>query len=129
MAKRPKNETILIIEDEIDIRIFASSVLELEGYRVLQAETGAEGLKLLLETQVHLVLIDLRLPDIHGWEILEQAKSDPATSAIPVIIFTASAGGPQYDHALALGAADLLTKPLSASDLRNAVARNLKLQR
>lgn len=129
MAKRPKNETILIIEDEIDIRIFASSVLELEGYRVLQAGTGAEGLKLLLETQVHLVLIDLRLPDIHGWEILEQAKSDPATSAIPVIIFTASAGEPQYDHALALGAADYLTKPLSASDLRNAVARNLKLQR
>jgi len=61
--------------------------------------------------------------------ILEQIKSQPENSAIPVIMFTASAGEPQHDRALALGAADCLIKPLSANALRSAVARVLRRRR
>jgi CheY-like chemotaxis protein len=126
MLKKLKDKTVLIIEDDADIRNFARRVLELEGYRVLQTETGDEGLRLARENKVNLALLDLRLPGSSGWAILEQIKSDPEISAIPVIVFTASYGMQQHDQALALGAADYLIKPLSATGLRKAVARVLK---
>jgi len=129
MTKKLKDKTVLIIEDEADIRTFAGRVLELEGYHVLQAETGAEGLRLARGNKVNLVLLDLRLPGDSGWVILEQIKSDPEISAIPVVVFTASYGVPQKERALAMGAADYLVKPLSATGLKDAVARVLRRKR
>ena len=126
MVKKFKGKTVLIIEDDADIRNFAKRVLELEGYDVLQAETGREGLRLAREGKVNLVLLDLRLPDDSGWVILEQIKSEPLISAVPVIVFTASIGEPQKERALGRGAADYLVKPLGANDLKNAVARVLR---
>lgn len=125
MTKKLKDNTVLIIEDAADIRTFACRVLELEGCHVLQAETCEEGLRLARGNKVNLVLLDLRLPDDNGWVVLEQMKSDPETSAIPVIVFTASFGKPQKERALAMGAADYLVKPLSATVLKDAVARVL----
>ncbi len=129
MAKKRKDKTVLIIEDDADIRTFASRTLELEGYQVLQAETGSEGLRLAKENKVNLALLDLRLPDNNGWAILEQIKSDPELSAVQVIVFTASYGIPQHDKAFAMGAADYLVKPLSAMSLKKAVARALRRKR
>jgi DNA-binding response OmpR family regulator len=118
MVKKGNRATILIIEDEDDIRTFASRVLELEGYRVLQASDGDEGLKLARGNQVALVLL-----------VLSQMKSDPELSSIPVVVFTASAGVPQQSRALAGGAADYLVKPLSATSLREPIARILRQKR
>jgi adenylate cyclase len=129
MVKKGNRATILIIEDEDDIRTFASRVLELEGYRVLQASDGDEGLKLARGNQVALVLLDLRLPGRDGWAVLSQMKSDPELSSIPVVVFTASAGVPQQSRALAGGAADYLVKPLSATSLREPIARILRQKR
>lgn len=126
MAKKGSRATILIIEDEDDIRTFASRVLELEGYRVLQAGDGDEGLRLARGNQVALVLLDLRLPGRDGWAVLSQMKDDPELSSIPVVVFTASAGVPQQSRALAGGAADYLVKPLSATSLRKSIARVLR---
>jgi two-component system KDP operon response regulator KdpE len=126
MVKRLKHKTVLIIEDDADIRNFARRVLELEGYNVLQAETGREGLRLAMESKVNLVLLDLRLPDDGGWEILEKIKGEPAISVVPVVVFTASIGEPQKERALDKGAADYLVKPLGATDLKNAVSRVLR---
>jgi adenylate cyclase len=119
-------KTVLIIEDETDVRNFASRVLELEGYNVLGVETGEAGLRLARADNVALVLLDLRLPGKDGWGVLEQMKREPKLSAIPVVVFTASEGVIQHDRALALGAADYLVKPLSASELREAVGRILR---
>jgi DNA-binding response OmpR family regulator len=129
MPKKFKDKTVLIIEDDADIRNFARRVLELEGYQVLQCETGDEGLRLARENKVNLALLDLRLPDGSGWVILEQIKRDPEISAMPVIVFTASYGVTQHDQAIAMGAADYLVKPQSANDLKKAVTRVLKRQR
>jgi len=126
MAKKGSRTTILIIEDEDEIRTFASRVLELEGYRVLQAGDGDEGLRLARGNQVALVLLDLRLPGRDGWAVLSQMKNDPELSPIPVVVFTASAGVPQQSRALAGGAADYLVKPLSATSLRKSIARVLR---
>ena len=125
MAKTDEAKTILIIEDEADIKNFASRVLELEGYRVLQAEDGEEGMKLVRENPVSLVLLDLHLPKRSGWTVLVLMKSELELSIIPIIVFTASAGASQRERALKMGAADYLVKPLSAASLKKAVARTL----
>jgi CheY-like chemotaxis protein len=121
-----KKKTVLIIEDEAEIRSFASRVLELEGYRVLQASDGDEGLRLARGNQVALVLLDLRLPRLDGLVVLSQMKGDPKLSSIPVVVFTASAAAQQRNQALAEGAADYLVKPLSATGLRESIARILR---
>lgn len=112
---------VLIIEDEAEIRRFVRRVLELEGYRVLQAEDGDDGMRLMRESGVSLVLLDLRLPGIDGWEILAQMKGAAELSAIPAIVFSASAESLTRDRALSMGAADYLVKPISASRLKEAV--------
>ena len=129
MTKKLKDNTVLIIEDDLAFRTFTRRVLELERYRVLEATTGEEGLKLLRDTQVNLVLLDLKLPDINGWTVLEHIKSETEISAIPVIILTASVGVPQQDPSLATDAAYYLTKPMSVACLKSAVARILKSKR
>ncbi len=129
MTKRHEAKTVLIIEDEFEVRNFASRALELEGYRVLQAEDGDEGLKLLSGDGISLVLLDLRLPVVDGWEVLKQMKEEPRLSAIPVIVFTASAGVDKRARALAMGAANYLVKPMSIAILRKTVARVLQRKR
>jgi CheY-like chemotaxis protein len=126
MVKKGSRATILIIEDEADIRNFASRVLELEGYRVLQASDGDKGLRMVRENRISLVLLDLKLPGRDGWVVLSQMKSDPELSSIPVVVFTASAAAQQRSQALAGGAADYLVKPLSATSLRESIARILR---
>ena len=125
MAKTYAIKTVLVIEDEANVRKFACRVLELEGYHVLQAENDEEGMRLMRASQISLVLLDLRLPGHDGWSILEQMKNESALSAIPVIVFTASAGTPQREKALNMGAADYLVKPLSAANLKKAVTHVL----
>ena len=125
MTKQPKGDTVLIIEDDADIRTFARRVLELEDYPVLQAGSGDEGLRLAREHHISLVLLDLRIPGDSGWVVLEHIKSEPELSAIPVIVLTASVGVSQHDRAINMGATDYLSKPLSATTLKNAVAHIL----
>jgi len=129
MSKKYQVRTVLVIEDEANIRNFTSRVLELEGYRVLQAENGDEGLRLMRESQVDLIVLDLKLPGVDGRLVLEQLKNDPELSSIPVVVITASAGVSRRDKALAIGAADYLVKPVSAASLREAVVRALCLKR
>jgi len=129
MEKTPETKRILIIEDEAEVRHFASRVLELEGYHVLQANDTKEGMRLVREGRISLLLLDLRLPKRDGWTVLQQIKSEPELSAIPVIVFTASAGVSQQERALSMGASDYLVKPLSAASLREAVTRILHQKR
>jgi adenylate cyclase len=119
--KEAVTTAILIIEDEEDIRDFAARVLELEGYRVFQAVNGGEGLRVIRENPVSLVLLDLRLPDCDGWTLLEELKTDPQISMVPVVMFTASAGVSRRSQAMAIGAVEYLVKPLSAARLKETV--------
>jgi len=117
--------SILIIEDDEDIRSFAARVLELEGYHVLQAADGKEGLRMLRQNHASLVLLDLRLPDCDGWAVLEELRTDSELSSIPVAMFTAAAALSKRNQALATGVADYLVKPLSAASLKETVDRLL----
>jgi len=129
MTRTHETKTILVIEDEAEVRNFTCRVLELEGYRVLQAWDTEEGMRMLRDGQTSLVLLDLTLPRRDGWAVLEQMKSEPGLSSIPVIVFTASAGVSQRDRALSMGAADYLVKPISANGLKDSVAHVLRQER
>jgi DNA-binding response OmpR family regulator len=126
MTKSHGPTTILVIEDEAEIRRFISMVLEFEGYRVIQAINGEDGLRLVKNKHIALVLLDLQLPIINGWSILARLQSDPVVSTIPVVIITASDVVSQRDKALNMGAVDYLAKPMSAAILRNTVLRVLR---
>ncbi len=82
---------ILMIEDDREMVTLGRLILEREGYRVLSAYSGQEGLELLNEhyNDIDLVLLDVMLPGMYGWEILEHIKSDEKTKHIPVIMLTA----------------------------------------
>ena len=121
MRKRTK-KTVLV-EDEAEIREFASTVVELEGYRVLQTGDADEGMRLLKENQVSLILLDLRLTNGDGWAILEQLKKEPELSSVPVVIFTALAAASQKQRAQKAGATAYLVKPLSYVELSSEIAR------
>lgn len=116
-----QQRTILIIEDEPSIMTFASKLLEIMGHRILRAEDGAEGIKVLAEDAVDLVLLDLMIPGPDGWAILRQMKEDPRLSRIPVIVFSAYAEQSKMDAARELGVTEYLVKPISASTLRETI--------
>jgi DNA-binding response OmpR family regulator len=115
-------QTVLIVEDEADIRSFIARVLELEGYQVLEAPDGAAAMDIIRGNKVALVLLDLRLPGPDGWSILREMKRNPELSGIPVVVLTAIAEAMQRRRTLRMGAASYLVKPLSANILSRAVA-------
>ena len=121
-VKKRKLKTILIIEDETEIRNFIARVLELEGYNVFEAGDGARGMEIIKDKPVSLVLLDLRLPGVDGWSILREIKRSPELSTIPVVVLTAIAETMQRKRTLRMGATSYLIKPLSAHSLSRAVA-------
>jgi DNA-binding response OmpR family regulator len=125
MAKRRALYTVLIIEDEADIRSFLVRFLELEGYNVLKAVDGNTGLAMLKENPIDLVLLDLRIPEPDGWSILRSMKNTRKLSAIPVVVVTATAEKEQRQRTLNMGADQYLTKPLSVQSLNQAISETL----
>lgn len=126
MVSKTDPKTILIVEDDPNIMKFASKVLQLEGFRILEAWDVREGMGFLTENHVDLVLLDLMLPGPAGWEVLSQMKADDELSGIPVIVFSAAVELPNQERALSMGAAEFLMKPLSPTKLRETVRDTLK---
>jgi CheY-like chemotaxis protein len=125
MTKRNGTHTILIIEDEPDIRNFIGRVLELDGYNVLKAGDGSAGLAILEEYSIDMILLDLRLPGLNGWAVLREIKSTPRLSKLPVVVITAHADPSYRQRVLSMGAAQYLTKPLSVEQLSKTIAKIL----
>lgn len=105
-----KDTKILIVEDDIMLNKIYQTKLSLLGYQVLAAYDGEEGLAMMKAHQPHLVLLDLMLPKKNGFEVLEAAKQDMATSRIPVIILSNLGQESDIRRGAELGAVDFLVK-------------------
>lgn len=108
------NAKILVIEDEEDMVKLLRHKLEQEGYQVLAANDGVEGLQILHEQHPHLILLDLMIPRMDGWETCRQVRE---YSDIPIIILSALEKVDHKVRGLTLGADDYITKPFSLEEL------------
>src|SRR5437764_13308795 len=100
--------TVLLVEDDPDLLRFAQVTLRLGGYRPLTATDGQTGVMLARKARPHLVVLDLRLPELDGWQVLQTLRAEPRTARLPVLVLTASAGPADRDRALAAGVSDYL---------------------
>ena len=120
------NRHILCIEDEPEMIELVRLILERKGFRVTGALGGAQGLEALRKEKPDLILLDLMMPDIEGWEVYRQMKADPTLAGIPVIVVTAKAQS--IDKVLGLHIAkveDYLTKPFNPQQLLGSVTKVL----
>jgi DNA-binding response OmpR family regulator len=121
-----ERKKICIIEDEPAMIELVSLILRNRGYDVVGALGGQEGLELIASSNPDLVLLDLMMPDMSGWDVYQQMKADDAMKAIPVVIVTAKAQS--IDKVLGLHIAkvqDYITKPFSPNELVESVKRVL----
>lgn len=124
MPSDPK--TIVCVDDEPGVIELIQLILEERGLKVVGAESGTEGMAAIRELQPALVLLDLMLPEMDGWEIYRRMKADEALKNIPVIIVTAKTAG--IDEALAKYVAKVdayIKKPFSLEELMQSVDRAL----
>ena len=109
--------TVLVVEDDLDIREVMRMVLEASGYTVLEASEGAEALSVVRECRPCVILLDLMMPGMDGFQFREAQLQDPAIATIRVIILSGGGGIPE--KAAKLGAAGYLVKP---TDLQRMLA-------
>ena len=122
-----KIRSILCIEDEPEMIDLMRLILGRRGFEVKGATSGADALKVIREDSPDLILLDLMMPEMDGWEVYQQIKADEKTKAIPVIVVTAKAQS--IDRVLGLHIAkvdDYIAKPFSPQELMNSVEKVLK---
>jgi adenylate cyclase len=120
--------TVLAVDDQPTNLRLLDAVLTPRGHRVLTAQSGAEALTLLETEDVDIVLLDILMPDMDGYEVCRRIRSAPATEFLPVVMITAS-GSEQRLAALEAGADDFVTKPFDKSELLARVASLARIKR
>lgn len=121
-----KKKKILIVEDEIFLAEMIQMRLEAAGYEVSMVEDGGAGLELLKKKSFDLILMDVLLPQMDGWETTRRIKSDPKLKAIPVVFLTALARHEDHLKANEVGGSDYLSKPFESEELLKIVEKWLK---
>lgn len=119
---------ILVIEDEFQVLENTEEILELGGYRVVTASNGFDGLEAVRREQPDLIICDVMMPKLDGYEVLEALRANPKLALIPFIFLTAKADRADLRQGMALGADDYLTKPFTPKELLAAVETRLRRQ-
>jgi CheY-like chemotaxis protein len=112
--------TVLVIDDDPAARQLVARMLLKDGFRVLEADTGAEGLRLAQTNRPDVITLDVLMPDMDGWSVLAALKDNPALAAIPVVMLTIT---DDRNLGFALGASEYLTKPIERARLSAVLAR------
>ncbi len=125
MVKPAENSTptILLVEDEPQVRRFIKRILSTVSARILTAASGARALQIAVRTPVDLVILDVRLPDVSGTEVLRRLRDIDVD--IPVIMVTGYGSAGTVRSAMELGAFDYLTKPFSTEEMYGVVREAL----
>jgi DNA-binding response OmpR family regulator len=108
---------VLVIDDEAPIRLLCRVNLEAEKMEVLEAEDGTAGLELARAEQPDVILLDVMMPGLDGWEVLHRLLDDEQTKEIPIVFLTARAELRDRARGLELGGVDYVTKPFNPTEL------------
>jgi two-component system cell cycle response regulator DivK len=117
--------TILYVEDNFDNRMLVRRVLEAEGYRVIEAEDGVQGIERIQSQTPDLVLMDINLPEIDGYEVTKRFKQLPSMEEVPVIAMTANVMKGDREKTLAAGCDGYIPKPIDIDALPGQIAKFL----
>ncbi|NMB82534.1 MAG: hybrid sensor histidine kinase/response regulator [Ignavibacteria bacterium] len=117
---------ILVIEDDYNIRTNICEILESEGYHTLQAENGQAGLQIIKSRLPDLIICDIMMPELNGFEVLERTKKYSSAASIPFIFLTAKVEPENLRKGMNLGADDYLLKPFHIQDLLDSVKTRLE---
>jgi CheY-like chemotaxis protein len=123
----PKEDLVLVVDDDRDTTRLAQEVLGRAGFTVRTANNGFEALAVARQEQPGLILLDLKMPGLDGYEVLKRLKRDRATQDIPIVVVTGSVTDEEIKRkkVLALGAAQFLTKPFAIDDFIEEIRRVL----
>ena len=119
----PESKTILVVDDDVELSDAFRAVLERQGHRVIQARDGHQGKKQVYEQRPDLVILDMMMPRMGGYPVLEHFKDKP--DAPPIIMITANEGSRHKAYAEYLGVVDYIRKPFAMERLLEAVERGL----
>ncbi|HJT37127.1 MAG TPA: response regulator [Actinomycetota bacterium] len=119
---------ILVVDDQPDIRLMCRVNLQLEGYEVIEAGDGEIGLEMVRTERPDLVLLDVMMPGLDGWQFMDAIKADDNTAKIPIVLLTARVQREDEIRGWLSGAADYLPKPFNPSTLTEVVRRTLMNQ-
>ncbi|HEX9774215.1 MAG TPA: response regulator [Actinomycetota bacterium] len=108
---------VLVVEDEPDISMMLRVMLEMRGFEVTAAGSGEEALTSIEDNMPSVLLLDLRLPGIDGWEVIDRLRDRDLLASLPVIVVSAHASPGRQEQALAAGCYAYLTKPFRAQEL------------
>ncbi|MCD9015139.1 response regulator [Parachryseolinea silvisoli] len=114
-------KTILVIEDNPEIRENTAEILELSGFKVVTASSGQEGLAMTYDPMPDIILCDIMMSQIDGYEVIRQLKRNPLTASIPFVYLTAKVEKDELKLAMDLGACAYIRKPFDADDLVRTV--------
>ena len=117
MSKR-----ILVVEDDANTLMFVDYTLQQEGYQVVSAKDGLEGLKKAEDERPDLIILDVMLPGLDAYEVCSRLRLKPETANLPILMFSAKARQDDKDIGLKVGADDYLVKPADPSEIRAKVA-------
>jgi CheY-like chemotaxis protein len=116
---------ILTADDNQQIRMLVKAALRSLGHELIEATDGEQALKLAIERVPDLILLDVTMPKLDGWEVLRFLRKRDETAGVPVMMLTTASQKFDLDHGSSLGCNDYLTKPFTPSDLRAHVERML----
>ncbi|MEA1920328.1 MAG: diguanylate cyclase [Campylobacterota bacterium] len=120
-----ENKTILIVDDTIANLDILGELLD--GYDVIDATNGSDALEIVQEEKIDLILLDIMMPHMDGFEVCQRLKKDPYTEDIPIIFITAMSDEDSIEKAYDIGGSDYVTKPFKPKELIARVKRELKL--
>ncbi|MDQ3985583.1 MAG: response regulator [Actinomycetota bacterium] len=112
---------VLLVDDEPDIRLLARIALQAEGHDVTEAATGEEALELVETEDPDLVILDIRLPGLDGWEVLERVRTDRDPDTMPIVMMSAHSSDSTLERARRAGSNDYIVKPFKVDDLIRVV--------
>ncbi len=119
---------ILVVEDTLAVREEIYDILLMEGYHVFQAKNGLEGYKMAVQENPHLIISDILMPELNGFEMFKKLKKDFKTMHIPLIFLSAKGEKKDVRFGMKLGADDYLTKPINVNDLLKATKNKMPQQ-
>lgn len=119
---------ILYIEDNPGNRMLVQRILLVEDYDVFEAEDGPTGIEIALREKPDLILMDMNLPDLDGYELTRRMRAIPELATIPIIAMTANVMQGDREKTLAAGCSGYIPKPIDVDELPNQIARFLKVK-